>query len=331
MKESKEIPDRRKIFASGSILDQQSLVALERDLRGQGLSVEMKNKTGLLGEKALTDSLKKAEVYVLGGDETVTGKVVDEAKKLKLILFLGDEWETFFTQEAIQKLKERGVRIENTPGMNTNAVAEMTAGLILTTARRIPEAASKLRQGMWDNRESFELQGKTLGIIGLGRIGVRVAHIMRDGFGMNVVYWSRTRKKNLEKEAELTYLSLKELLQESDIVTVHLQLNEETRNFLHSERLALMKKGAYLINPSRAALVDPTALRSALESGHLSGASFDGYYFEGAEFQKTKDPYGLVHLESFLVTPHQAFNTRESNERTREKAVEVIKDYFHYG
>ncbi len=196
--------------------------------------------------------------------------------------------------------RERGVRVTNTPGVLTDATADLTWALILSTVRRVLEGDRLVREGRFsgwrhDLLLGLDLAGATLGVVGFGRIGRAVAR-RAEGFGMQVLVCGRSRVRDLPPGAQ--QVGLDELLGRSDVVTLHVPLTPETRGMIGRERLWLMKPGAYLINTSRGAVVDEAALVDALERGRLAGAGLDVY-----EHEPEVHP-GLIGLPNVVLLPH---------------------------
>lgn len=215
---------------------------------------------------------------------------------------------------------EAGISVINQPGVNRNSVAEFTFGLIISLTRMIPSASDQLRQGLW-NRNGFqngiELSGRTLGIIGLGHTGTRVAEIAQ-GFQMRTLAYSPYTSDYRAHALGIPRVSLNDLLAESDIITVHCPLNPQTRNMIGYRELHLMKPESYLLNLARGGIVDESALYQALKSGHLAGAASDVF---------TVEPPGahpLLQLPNFLGTPHIAGPTRDTLWRASMLAAEAV-------
>jgi phosphoglycerate dehydrogenase-like enzyme len=200
----------------------------------------------------------------------------------------------------------RGVAVSAVPSAATQSVAEYTFGALLALDRRLVDAAHATREGRFEYRafRGFELAGKTFGVIGLGAIGRRVAELAQ-AFGMTVLAWSRRRGETSGVEL----VDLEELLARSDVVSVNVALNEETRGLLGADRLALMKPGAILVNTARGGIVDDEALRRLLEAGHLGGAVLDVL---GNEPPDAGELVRLASAPNVLVTPHIAFHTNEA-------------------
>ncbi len=232
-----------------------------------------------------------------------------------------------FDNIDVKCASELGVYVTNTPGVLTEATAEHTWALILSIARRIVEADTYVRWGEWWRRGTawhplmllgVELQGKTLGVVGLGRIGGRVAEIAR-AFNMRVIYYDVVRRRDLEEKLGIEYVELEKLLEESDIVTLHTPLTPETKHLINEERLRKMKKTALLINTARGAIVDTEALIKALREGWIAGAALD--VFEGEPLNPN---HPLTSLKNVILTPHIASATLETRRKMAELAAENL-------
>ena len=212
--------------------------------------------------------------------------------------------------------------ITNTPGVLTESVAEHTFALMMTAAKRIVEADKFTREGKYKGWAPMlflgsGLEGKTLGIIGLGRIGSKVAYYAAKGFGMRVVYYDMVKNEDFEKNTKATFLeSVNEVLKESDFVSIHVPLNESTRHLINEEKLKMMKPSAILINTSRGAVIDEKALVKILKDKVIRGAALDVFENE-PEIAK-----GLADLDNVVLTPHIASATEE----TRSKMSEIAAD-----
>jgi len=214
--------------------------------------------------------------------------------------------------------------VTNTPGVLTETVAEHTFALIMAIARRITEADRFARAGKFtawgpELLLGTDLSGKTLGIVGLGRIGSRVAYHAVKGFDMNVLYYDVQRNLDFEKEFGATYVSsVDELLPRCDFVSIHVPLLESTRHLINEERLKKMKPTAYLINTSRGPVVDEKALAAALKDGLIKGAALDVFEFEPEITPELKE------LDNVILTPHIASATIETRSKMAELAATNI-------
>lgn len=232
--------------------------------------------------------------------DRIDAPIIKRAKRLRVISNIAVGYDNIDIDEATKK----GIIVTNTPGVLTETVADLTVGLMLAIARRLPEADRYVREGKWKVRWSpmmmvgSDIHSKTLGIYGLGRIGMAVAKRVR-GFDMKIIYFDSVRNKQAETEGGLSFVGLDELLTMSDFVTLHVPLTPETRHSIGRREFALMKNGAFLINTSRGPVVDERALYAALAKGKIAGAALD--VFE-------KEPIGpgnpLAHLANVILLPH---------------------------
>ena len=275
-------------------------------------------------------------------DSAVTAKVLPNFPSLRFIATRS----TGFDHIDLVACRERNITVSSVPSYGENTVAEMAFGLLLTLSRRIYEAYDRIREtGNWsfEGLQGFDLKGKTIGIVGTGRIGrhsIRIAH----GFDMKVIGYDPRPDTALAKELGFEYKSLDDLLSISDVVTLHVPYMKETHHLINERRLGQMKQGAILINTSRGAVVETEALVKALKSGHIGGAGLDVFEEEGVikdemDFLVSGKPEGhqlktiiaahvLVDMPHVVVTPHNAFNTKEALERILDTTIENIKGYL---
>jgi len=251
----------------------------------------------------------------------VTKDIIQAGKNLKAIGRAGAGLDNVDVEPA----EKRGILVLNTPEALATAVAELTIGLILSLARNIPFADRTMKDGKWMKKElmGWELKDKTLGTIGLGNIGEKVAKLAK-AFGMKVLISKRTPPPpELLKELEGEFIPLRELLQRSDIITVHVPLTPQTHHMIGSEEIKLMKDGAFLINTSRGAIVDEKPLLEALKSGKLGGAALDVYEIEPPENLE------LIKLPQLVCTPHIGAQTEEAQKEAAiliaEKIINALK------
>lgn len=223
---------------------------------------------------------------------------------------------------------KKNIIITNTPGVLTNTVAEHTFALMLAISRRIAEADAFTREGKYIGWAPMLLLGndfsaKTLGIVGLGRIGSRVAHHAAKGFEAKIIYHDVQKNADFEKEFNAVYKeNLDDLLAEADYVSIHVPLLDSTRHLIDARRLGLMKPSAYLINTSRGAVIDETALSLALQKNSIKGAAIDVF-----EHEPSLAP-GLSQLKNIIMTPHIASGTEETRQAMSRLAAENIIAVF---
>jgi D-3-phosphoglycerate dehydrogenase len=216
----------------------------------------------------------------------------------------------------VEAATRRGVLVMNTPGANAVATAEHTWALLLAVARRLPAAERSLRGGAWERSRfvGVQLAGKTIGLVGLGRVGREVAR-RAQGFGMRVLAYDPYLAADTAEELRVELADLDRLLAESDVISLHAALTDETRNLLDEDRLARIKPGALLINCARGGLVDEAAVARALDEHRLAGAAFDVFGFE--------PPAGspLIGRDDVVVTPHLGASTAEAQ---RDVSVQIV-------
>jgi glyoxylate reductase len=292
-------------------------------LRDAGHTLEVSTKDGVLTREELLAALREkpydAVISLL--TDTIDGEVFDAVPTAKIFA----NYAVGFNNIDLPAAKLRGVTITNTPGALTETVAECTIALMLAITKRLGESERFLRRGDYHGwgPELFlgiDLKGKTLGIIGAGRIGYEVARRAHHGFGMHIIYSDVKRLAPLEDDFGATYYEhVEEVLPLADVVSLHVPLLPTTMHLLNRERLALMKKDAYLINTSRGPVIDEAALVEVLKSEGIRGAALDVFEHEPALAP------GLGELENVVITPHIASATIGArNEMSRLAGENVI-------
>ncbi|MEK7114067.1 MAG: NAD(P)-dependent oxidoreductase [Patescibacteria group bacterium] len=228
--------------------------------------------------------------------------------------------------------KAREVVVANVPFYGENTVAEFTFALLLALSRRIIDADERVRNGTFvpSGLRGFDLAGKTIGVVGTGHIGAHVIK-MAKGFGMKILGFDVIKNDELSRSLNFTYSTLPELLAASDIITLHVPYNKDTHHLINKENISSIKRGAYLINTSRGAVVETQALVDALKSGILAGAGLDVLEEENKLSEKKleisiENQY-LIEHPRVIVTPHLAFNTQEAVERILDTTIENIKSF----
>jgi D-3-phosphoglycerate dehydrogenase len=237
-------------------------------------------------------TLAKGCVGIIAGTEPLTEEVLRQLPDLKAISRCG----TGLDNVDVGAARKRRIAVRTTPDAPTQAVAELTVALILNVLRRINFMDRQVRSGAWSKEMGRLLSGKTVGIIGLGRVGRRVTKLLRY-FGVKILASEPKPDKKWAEKNKVGLTSLEELLRESDIVTLHIPYTKQNRNLINAKGLKIMKRGAILINTSRGGLVDEDALYQALKSGHLGGAALDAM-----EIEPYRGP--LKELDSVILTPH---------------------------
>ncbi len=295
-------------------------------LRAAGHEVVVSEKDGVLSPEELTTALSERpyEGVVSLLTDTIDAGVFAAAPQVKIVA----NYAVGYNNISLPAAAEAGVVVTNTPGVLTDTVAEYTVALILTLAKRLVEADRFVRASKYEGWApelllGCDLSGKTLGIVGAGRIGSGVAKRLAAGFGMNVRYYDVARSETLEQETECSFCeSLEELLPASDVVSIHVPLLPQTTHLLNAERLALMKPTAYLVNTSRGPVVDEVALVKALQQKQIRGAGLDVFEQEPALAP------GLAELDNVVLTPHIASASEETRGKMSELVAENINTFF---
>lgn len=290
------------------------------DLLKEG-GLEVVYKPDISKEELLKEIIDK-HFLVVRGRTKVFKEVIDSAKELKAIVRVGVGLDNIDLDYANKK----GIAVFNTPKASSNAVAELTICLMLDLLRKSSLGFEALRKGEWIKKKliGYELKGKTVGILGFGRIGYEVAKKLK-AFDCRVIAHSRSDKSELAKELGIEFTSdLDYLLSNSDILTIHLSLNPTTYKLLNKEKLLKLKKGAFLVNTARGAIIDEKDLLELLESGHIAGAALDVFENEPPNSEVERK---LISMENVVVTPHIGAQTREAMEEEAKEAAEIILDF----
>lgn len=253
---------------------------------------------------------------------------------------------TGFDHIDLTETAKRGIKVSNVPSYGENTVAEQAFALLLCISRKIYESYKQIEQGgkfSSDGLKGFDLRGKTIGIVGLGRIGIHMARIAH-GFEMNILAYDKFPNDQAVKDYSVKYVAFDELLAESDIISLHAPYMKETHHLINLDNIKKIKKGAYLINTARGGLVDTSALIRGLQDGILAGAGLDVLEEENfmldelsllnnqhpnAESLKTiLENHYLIDHPRVIITPHNAFNTQEAIERIIGTTIDNIKGFL---
>ncbi len=270
------------------------------------------SKAKPLKEKELIEELKGVDGLIVGIDK-VTARVIEAADRLKVISKHGVGVDNIDIKKAINK----GIVVTNTPSANVNAVAELTIGLIFSLIRGIVRADKALRERKWERVIGEEIDGSIIGIIGLGNIGKAVAKKAK-GLGMKVLAYDVCQDEDFARKFEIKYVPLEELLQKSNIISLHLPLTSQTRHILNRENLKLISPNCYLINTARGELIDEEALFEMLQKGKIKGAALDVF---GKE-PPFESPF--LFLDNVVVTPHIGAYTQKAIEKMDMMAAENV-------
>lgn len=288
-------------------------------LAAAGCQVVRADMTQQMSEDRLISLLQGVEAAIIGV-VPMTARVIHSAPRLKVICMHGVGVDHIDLQAAAAC----SVIVANCPGANDQAVADLTIGLMLAAARQIPCADSDIRQGKWAAYQGSELWRKTLGLIGLGRIGRAVAQ-RATGFDMHIVAYDPYVDEGLAKGIGVELVGLEEVLAESDFVSLHTPLTEHTRHIIGRTELSQMKPTAFLVNTARGGLIDEDALYHALVEGRLAGAALDVF----ADEPPTGSP--LLTLPNVVMTPHIGAHTKEAIERVGVLAAQNVVQALNTG
>lgn len=287
-------------------------------------AIEILKKAGLepilnpLGRKLSEDELIKLinneVICIIAGTERITKKVIMHAKSLKVISRYGAGLDNI----DLKTTEERGIIVRSTPEAPAQAVAELTLALILNLFRNICKANRDIRSGVWEPQIGRLLSGKTIGILGLGRIGKEVVRIV-EPFNLRVLAYEKRPDKEFIAKYKIELVSLRQLISESDIISLHLPLSDETHNIIGKTELPLMKPQALLINTARGELIDEDALVDALERKAIGGVAADVFKVE---------PYRgrLKEFDNVVLAPHIGSYTQETRKKME---IETVKNLIN--
>lgn len=275
----------------------------------------------------LLDKAKDVDALVTLLSDKIDCNLLQKAKRLRIVA----QYAVGFDNIDVECATKLGVYVTNTPGVLTESTAELTWALILAVARRIVEADNFVRWGEWERLKTgwhpkmmlgIELKDKVLGIVGLGRIGGRVAEIGK-AFGMRIIYYDVIRNEELETKLGLEYKSLDDLLRISDVVSVHVPLSKETYHLINEDKLRLMKRSAFLVNTSRGGVVDTEGLVKALKEGWIAGAGLDVF-----ESEPLPSNHLLTAFKNVVLVPHIGSATYEARHAMAELVAENLISFY---
>jgi len=280
---------------------------------------------GALSEEQLINEVKDVHLLGIRSKSQITPKVLEAAKKLQAIgcFCIG------VSQVDLKSAKSHGVTVFNAPYSNTRSVAELVIGLAVMLIRRIPDKSKAAHDGIWlkEAKGSYELRGKTLGIIGYGNIGTQVS-ILAEAMGMKVIFYDTVTKLPLGNA--VAKKTLKEVVSQADIITLHVPDTAQTKNLINKTGIKQFKKGSILLNYARGGVVDLEGLAKAIQEGLISGAAVDVYPWEpeksGDKFQTP-----LQHLPNVILTPHIGGSTEEAQENIGEDVSNKLFQYLETG
>ncbi len=305
---------KHKVLITARIPDTGIQMLQEKGYEVEVLDEEAENITALIGEK-----IQFADAVLPLLSHKIDKDLIARAPNLKVIA----NYAVGYNNIDVEYARSRGIVVTNTPDILTPATADLTWALILAVSKRIVEGDALVRSGQFKGWRpklllGEDVSGKTLGIIGAGRIGQAVGR-RAVGFGMRILYFSPNPKPEFERETKAELVALETLLAESDFISLHCPLTEQTHHLLHAGNMSQIKRGAYLINTSRGAVVEEKALVDMLRIGHLAGAGLDVYEFEPLVSKE------LLEMKNVVLLPHIGSATVETrNEMARMAARNII-------
>ena len=296
---------------------------LFEDMREEGKSV-LKEKAEILfarslEEGSLIQEAKEIDGIIIRANGKVTRRIIEAAPGLKVIGRHGVGVENVDLEAATEK----GIWVVNTPDANDISVAEHFFGLALMLSKMLKKGEMALREGRWEARYQYignELHGKTLGILGFGRIGKAVGRIGHKGFNMKVFYYDALRYEEVEKEIEAVKTNLEEVMTGSDFISINLPMLPATKGLIGEREFGMMRPTAYILNLARGPIWDEKALYKVLKEGKIAGAGADVFEMEPAAKE-----HPLFQLENFIGTPHSAAHTEEALRRMSLVAVDILR------
>lgn len=283
-------------------------------LTERGYEIKRNNIGRPYKKEEMLNLVSDIDGVIIGIDE-MSAEVIEKADKLKVISKYG----TGFDNIDINMATKKKITVTNTPAANFDAVADLAFGFILSLARRIPEADKKTKNGKWEKITGKSVWKKTVGIIGLGKIGKQVVK-RAQGFEMNILAFDIVKDKKFAQKYGIKYVNLEKLLQKSDYITIHVPLNDATRNMISYEEFEKIKESAFLINTSRGGIVDEEALYNALRNNKLRGAALDVYNNEPPRESPLKE------FDNIIMTPHIGAYTEEAIENMSIQAAQNLID-----
>jgi glyoxylate reductase len=297
--------------------------AIAVEILSRECEVTLHSGEGAHTEDEVITILSDADAALTTLNDPITRRVLEANPNLRVIA----NYAVGYNNIDVDAAREAGVVVTNTPGVLTDATADLTMALILAVTRRIVEGDRMVREGRFSGWHPLmllgsSLQGKRLGIVGMGRIGLAVAR-RAHSFGMRIAYFNPAHDPVADSELGAERLLLIELLETSDVVSIHVPLTPETHHLIGPDELAQMKKGAYLVNSARGPIVDEAALAKALVSGHLGGAGLDVY-------ENEPEVHGdLLGLDNVVLLPHLGSATVESRDAMATMAAQDILAVLH--
>lgn len=308
-----------KVLFTGCTFNKETLESLKE----KDIVVE----TGRMdySEDELMSILKNYDCYINGGDEICTAKVIENNQHLKLISFMGAGYQKYIDVETAKKYN---IPVSYTPSANAKAVAEYAVALILDAVKKITYSNNEVRNKEWNKIKNFNLEGKILGIIGMGAIGTHIAKILCDGFGMKLIYNSRENKPNIDSKYNTNMVSLNEVFKNADVISINATYTEDNINMIGKEQLDFVNENVILVNTARQELINKGDLYNSIINNKIGFVAMDGFYKEPIT-KETEEKYLDLPNNKFLLTPHNAYNSSDAVKEMERMLIESLTDIIN--
>ncbi|MBO6232959.1 MAG: hypothetical protein J6I85_07100, partial [Clostridia bacterium] len=286
------------------------------------IGIEVINGRTDYSEDELTQELKKVDCYINGGDEICTKKVIENNTHLKLISFMGTGYQKYIDVDTATKYN---IPVSYTPGANAKSVAEYTVALLLDIVKKISFSNEQVKDREWKKYKTFDLRNKTLGIVGMGAIGTHIAQILCNGFGMNLIYNSKTEKENINNKYNTKMVSLEEVFKNADVISINATYTEETKALINKKYFDLAKSEAIIVNTARQELINKDDLYEAIMNNKILAVAMDGFYEEPI-MKECNDKLLDLPNDKIIITPHNAYNSIDAVDEMERMLIESMID-----
>ena len=228
----------------------------------------------------------------------------------------------------VETAKKHNISVSYTPNANAKAVAEYTVALILDAVKKVTYSNNQVKNKEWNKIKTFNLEGKVLGIIGMGAIGSHIAKILCDGFGMKLIYNSRNEKEDINTKYNTKMVSLNEVFSKADIISINTTYTSENKDMINKEQLELMKKESILVNTARQELINKQDLYCIIKENRINAVAMDGFYYEPIT-KDVQDEFLLLDDSKFIITPHNAYNSYDALLEMERMIIESLEDVVY--
>ncbi len=305
-----------KVLFTGCTFDDSKLNRLK------DIGIEVINGRTDYSEEELTQALKKVDCYINGGDEICTRKVIENNTHLKLISFMGTGYQKYID---VDSAAEFNIPVSYTPSANAKSVAEYTVALLLDIVKKVSFSNEQVKNREWKKYKTFDLRNKTLGIVGMGKIGTHIAQILCDGFRMKLLYNSRTEKENINNKYNTKMVSLEEVFKNADIISINATYTEETKNLINKKCFDVAKNEAIIVNTARQELINKDDLYEAIINNKILAVAMDGFYEEPIT-KECSDKLLDLPNDKIIITPHNAYNSIDAVNEMERMLIESLTD-----